>query len=54
MKEEKFPIIKAGYIFNRFNAKVNMPVILNKQEVEIESQQYNFHKKVIVSFYETI
>lgn len=36
MKEEKFPIIKAGYIFNRFNAKVNMPVILNKQEVEIE------------------
>lgn len=36
MKEEKFPIIKAGYIFNRFNAKVNMPIILNKQEVEIE------------------
>lgn len=34
MKEEKFPIIKAGYIFNKFNAKVNIPVILNKQEVE--------------------
>lgn len=36
MKEEKFPIIKAGYIFNKFNAKVNIPVILNKQEVEIK------------------
>ena len=36
MKEEKFPIIKAGYIFNKFNAKVNIPVILNKKEIEIK------------------
>lgn len=36
MEKLKFPIIKVGYIFNKLNAKVNIPIILNKQEVEIE------------------
>ena len=33
MKEEKFPIIKCGYIFNKFTAKIKTPIILNNQEV---------------------
>lgn len=36
MEKLKFPIIKVGYIFNKLNAKVNIPIILNKQEVKIE------------------
>lgn len=36
MSKEKFPIIKAGYIFNKFNAKIKKPVTLAKQEIEVE------------------
>lgn len=36
MMEKNFPIIKAGFIFNKFNSKVRTPVILKKQEINIE------------------
>ena len=36
MKKEKFPIIKAGHVFNKFNLKLELPVVLKKQEIEIE------------------
>ena len=36
MKEEKFPIIKAGFIFNKFNKSIKLPAILSKKEIQIE------------------
>lgn len=35
MKKEKFPIIEAGFIFNKFHLKINSSVILNKKVIEI-------------------
>lgn len=36
MKKEKFPIIKAGFIFNKFESSIIAPVILSRKEVEIK------------------
>lgn len=36
MKKEKFPIIKAGFIFNKFSKCVKMPIVLAKRKIEIE------------------
>lgn len=36
MKEEKFPIIKAGFIFNKFSQSIKLPAQLLKKEIQIE------------------
>lgn len=36
MNKERFPIIKAGFIFNRFNSEIKLPIVLDKKGLEIE------------------
>ena len=36
MKKEKFPIIQAGFIFNKFHSKFKFPVVLNNDRITLK------------------